>query len=109
MRPLRDSYGGWMRSESHVLDNIEAVIALLHRLLGWPPPAATGCLSDDPNMDGVVTMTEGTTDPTVGDTSNDPTAGPDRRFRLQLPRSQHCQPAAEDQRQLPVRWHERSQ
>ncbi|HEX6071185.1 MAG TPA: pyruvate kinase [Longimicrobiaceae bacterium] len=34
------------RSESHVLDNIEAVIALLHRLLGWPPPAATGCLSE---------------------------------------------------------------
>jgi predicted extracellular nuclease len=39
--------------------------------------ATTGCLSDDPNMDGVVTMTEGTdSDPTVGDTSVDPTAGP---------------------------------
>lgn len=36
----------------------------------------TGCLSEDPNMDGVVTMTEGTSDPTVGATSNDPTVGP---------------------------------
>jgi predicted extracellular nuclease len=35
-----------------------------------------GCLSEDPNMDGVMTMTEGTSDPTVGMTSNDPTVGP---------------------------------
>jgi predicted extracellular nuclease len=35
-----------------------------------------GCLSDDPNMDGVLTMTEGTSDPTVGDPTVDPTMGP---------------------------------
>jgi pyruvate kinase len=35
------------RSESHVLANIEAVIALLHRLLGWPPPAAPDCLCEE--------------------------------------------------------------
>jgi len=38
--------------------------------------AMAGCLSEDPNMDGVMTMTEGTSDPTVGDTMVDPTAGP---------------------------------
>lgn len=37
---------------------------------------SAGCLSDDPNMDGVMTMTEGTSDPTVGDPTVDPTVGP---------------------------------
>jgi hypothetical protein len=38
--------------------------------------ATSGCLSDDPNMDGVVTMTDGTTDPSGSGTSNGPGNGP---------------------------------
>jgi predicted extracellular nuclease len=38
--------------------------------------ATGGCLSDDPNMDGVSTMTEGTTDPSGSGTSNGPGNGP---------------------------------
>jgi predicted extracellular nuclease len=37
---------------------------------------AAGCLSDDPNMDGVMTMTEGTSDPSATGTDDDPTVGP---------------------------------
>jgi predicted extracellular nuclease len=38
--------------------------------------ATAGCLSDDPNMDGISTMTEGTTDPSGSGTSNGPGNGP---------------------------------
>jgi predicted extracellular nuclease len=43
-------------------------------VFGTTSLAAAGCLSDDPNMDGVMTMTEGTADPTAG--PGDPTVGP---------------------------------